>query len=129
MRLVPPLLVLALLPPAAPGPTTYDDAGRPDPFVDPHRPAPGEPAPAASGLASMRIGEVKLQGIADFAGKPAALLLGSDGMGYVARAGDELRDGRVVEVDFASGTVVFQEEVVAPGATGRFRRVERRLAP
>jgi hypothetical protein len=107
------------------GTPSYDPADRRDPFVDPTV-REAEPA-TPPGLAGTAIGEARLQGLSLVGGEPTALLLGSDGVGYTARAGEALRDGRVADIDFGRGVVVFEQRLEGP--RGGQRRVERRLQP
>ena len=95
--------------------------------------APGTPedggTPRPDGWPGMLINEVKLQGITVYGTEPIASFLGTDGMGYFAREGDELWDGKIEVIDFEEGLVAFKQKVEDPSSAIRHRRVERKLNP
>jgi len=109
----------------------YDPAGRPDPFVDPFTETTGnEQGPARPpGWPGMLINEVRLQGITVFDMEPIAMFLGTDGVGYFAREGDELWDGKIEMIDFETQMIVFKQKVEDPSSPVRHRKVERQLHP
>lgn len=110
----------------------YDPAGRRDPFVDPlsaKGPGGEDEKPRPEGWPGMLIGEVKLEGITVYGGEPIAIFMGTDGVGYFAREGDELWDGKIIAIDFEEGKVEFQQKVEDPSSPIRFRNVEKKLNP
>jgi hypothetical protein len=111
----------------------YDPAGRRDPFVNPIEvtdQGPGKPGTIRpEGWPGMLIGEVQLQGITVYGGEPIALFLGTDGVGYFAREGDELWDGKIISIDFDEGKIAFQQKVEDPSSPVRFREVVKKLNP
>ena len=109
----------------------YDPAGRRDPFVDPLKSASEKEGsqPRPEGWPGMLIGEVQLQGITVYGDEPIAIFLGTDGVGYFAREGDELWDGKIIQIDFEERKVVFQQKVEDPSSALRFREVVKKLNP
>lgn len=109
----------------------YDPAGRPDPFVNPMKETTGSEDVEARppGWPGMLINEVQLHGITVFGTEPIAMFLGTDGIGYFAREGDELWDGKIEVIDFEDGLVAFKQKVEDPSSPIRHRRVEKKLNP
>lgn len=115
------------------GGVEYNPAGRRDPFVDPlsKGEGPDDPKSRPEGWPGMLIGEVQLQGLTVFGGEPIAIFRGTDSIGYFAREGDELWDGKIVSINFDTDekTVVFQQKVEDPSSPIRFRDVVKKLHP
>ena len=109
----------------------YDPAGRRDPFVDPLSAANQQDKEKSrpEGWPGMLIAEVQLQGITVYGGDPIAIFEGTDGVGYFAREGDELWDGKIITIDFDEGKVILQQKVEDPSSPVRFRNVEKKLNP
>jgi hypothetical protein len=109
----------------------YDPAGRRDPFVDPLSAANQQDKEKSrpEGWPGMLIAEVQLQGITIYGGDPIAIFAGTDGVGYFAREGDELWDGKIISIDFDGGKVTLQQKVEDPSSPVRFRNVEKKLNP
>ena len=90
--------------------SSYDSEGRRDPF----RPAGTDrlderDCPGDGSLRSLRSDEVRLHGLLRTAEGPAALLDARDARGTrLARASDELCDGRVEAVDYENRLVVLR---------------------
>ena len=109
----------------------YDPAGRRDPFVDPLSAANQEDKEKSrpEGWPGMLIAEVQLKGSPIYGGDPIAIFAGTDGVGYFAREGDELWDGKIITIDFDEGRVTLQQKVEDPSSPVRFRNVEKKLNP
>jgi len=109
---------------------TYDPAGRRDPFrslVDPlNSPQKG---PRPRGIAGMLISEVDLVGIVQKGKGHIAFFNGSDNKGYFLKVGDTLYDGKIINIDRRTGTVLFRQDVNDPRSIKPYRDVTKRLAP
>ena len=107
---------------------TYDSAGRRDPFrsliENVGIKGEGERPP---GIAGMQIGEVDVVGIISSPKGEIVFLNGSDNRGYFLRRGDELYDGKILDIDRAAGRVVFRQEVVDPKEIKPYRDVIKKL--
>lgn len=78
-----------------------------------------------SGLAAMKISEIKIQGIQIGLGK-VAIVLGTDGKAYNMEVGQTLLDGKVVAIE--SGKVVFEKVILDPfGREKEKQRIEMDL--
>lgn len=92
----------------------YDSKGRRDPF---------EPIEVVRGSRGPTVASAKLTGIVRGSGSHWALVETSDGIGYILRPGDELGEGRVVDIQRDS--IVF---TIAPKPGGGPERVVLSLA-
>lgn len=91
----------------------YEPKGRRDPF---------EPLEVLTGAKGFTVSSTRLTGIVQGSGETLALVEGSDGIGYILRAGDTLGDGRLLEI--GTDSAVFSV-VPRPGASAT--RVTLRL--
>ncbi len=85
-------------------PATYDDKGRRDPFQQLETPG---------GPKGLTVSSTRLTGIVWGQRAVLALVEGSDGIGYILRAGDTLGDGRLIEIGTESAVFTV---VPRPGA-------------
>ena len=126
------LVLSGLVPPQCLGRSAevYEPGLRPDPFVDPTAMFNKGPEPVRlPGLAGMLIDETALLGVTLFGGEAIAILQGSDGMGYSAREGEALWDGRIAAIDFERAVVIFDKKNPDPEGSERVLRIERKLVP
>ena len=87
------------------------------------------------GIQGMSINEIVLQGVIKSARGYEAFVLGSDNKFYWIRTGDELYDGKVLNVGFAQnpetgrmeGTVVFRQDVDDPNQLKPYRDITKYL--
>ncbi len=70
-------------------PVSYDTKGRRDPFAS---------LATAEGAKGLTVASVKLVGIVQGRQGRLALVEAPDGLGYILRPGDQIADGRVVEI-------------------------------
>lgn len=111
--------------------TGYQGFGRRDPFaplVAPPSAATTTPAPArrAPGLAGMAAADVVLKGIISSGSTRLALLEGSDGKTYLARAQDKLQDAVVRRID--ADAVVLLTNTAPRGGSRELRKPLRPTA-
>ena len=103
-------------------------APRRDPFAIPRRELPGQPAATPvrpDGLEGVTIDEMVVRGVLHARERSVAIVQGAGTICYVARAGDRLRDGRVLAID-AGGVVAVVDADHARGATrARVRKTVR----
>jgi hypothetical protein len=85
-------------------PVSYDAKGRRDPFAV---------LEVTGGAKGLTVSSTKLAGIVHSQRGTYALLEGSDGIGYILRAGDTLGDGRLLEI--GADSAIFSV-VPRPGA-------------
>lgn len=110
---------------------SYDPAGRRDPFEPLVKANKAEPeGKRPRGIAGMLISEISLKGIVrDASGRLVAMFNGSDNRGYQLREGDVVYDGRILDIDEISGTVLFRQRVDDPRRIKPYRDVTKRLYP
>ena len=107
---------------------TYDQAGRRDPFrslVENVR-IKGE-GERPEGIEGMLITEVDLVGIISSPRGQIAFMHGSDNRGYFMRKGDDLYDGRIVDIDRSAGRVTFRQRVDDPREIKPYRDIIKKL--
>jgi hypothetical protein len=75
----------------------------------------------------MMISEVDLVGIITSPKGEIAFLNGSDNKGYFMRAGDNLYDGTVMDIDRAAGRVIFRQKVDDPREIKPYREIVKKL--
>lgn len=86
----PPVAMMPKDPEVKPlAPLAYDPKGRRDPFASPV---------AVEGPKGLTVASVKLVGIVHGRQERLALVEAPDGLGYILRNGDQIGDGRVVEI-------------------------------
>jgi Tfp pilus assembly protein PilP len=119
------LLLTVLLAPAS-DPYSYEPAGRRDPFL---RPAAGgkQVHCEGRGLQGLTVERATLVGLLRTPQGRWALLASPEGESFLARAGQRLCDGSVLEVSTHHVQLV-QETVDAAGARGE-REVSKELRP
>ena len=107
---------------------TYDAAGRRDPFRSllENMAIKGE-GQRPPGIAGMLISEVDLVGIINGPAGSIAFLNGSDNRGYFMRNGNELYDGKVMDIDRAAGRVLFRQRIDDPREIKPYRDVIKKL--
>jgi hypothetical protein len=113
---------------------TYGSANRRDPFVSPMTAGPattgGIEPPVMPGIQGMRVDEVRVVGIIIFPdGKPRAMVMGSDNLGYWLTEGTRLRDGLLLSIDTENNEVIFRQDITDPLAIRPYRDVTRQLYP
>ena len=106
---------------------SYDPAGRRDPFRSLVEQTKGEKGPRPKGIAGMLISEVDLVGIVQKGKDNLAFLNGSDNKGYFLRVGDQLYDGKIIQINRQTGQVVFRQEINDPRSIKPYRDVTKRL--
>jgi Tfp pilus assembly protein PilP len=106
---------------------TYDPAGRRDPFRSLVEQTKAEKGPRPKGIAGMLISEVDLVGIVQKGRDNLAFFNGSDNKGYFLRVGDQLYDGRIIQIDRHTGQVVFRQEINDPRSIKPYRDITKRL--
>jgi len=104
----------------------YDPGARRDPFLPPRSAAALARPSCGEGVASLEIGDLRLQGIFQVGGEAVAQV-SSDAQrtSFLLRQGDELCDGSVSRVDLAE--IDFRQSVSDPGAIKPFRIVALKL--
>ena len=75
----------------------------------------------------MLISEVDLVGIVQKGKDNLAFFNGSDNKGYFLRVGDQLYDGRIIQINRQSGQVVFRQEINDPRSIKPYRDITKRL--
>ena len=106
---------------------TYDPAGRRDPFRSLVEQTKADKGPRPKGIAGMLISEVDLVGIVQKGKESLAFFNGSDNKGYFLRVGDQLYDGRIIQINRQSGQVVFRQEINDPRSIKPYRDITKRL--
>jgi hypothetical protein len=56
-----------------------------------------------------------------------AFFNGSDNKGYFLKVGDQLYDGRIIQIDRQLGQVIFRQEINDPRSIKPYRDVTKRL--
>ncbi len=108
---------------------TYDPGGRRDPFRSLLEQVSRFKGPRPKGIAGMLIGEVDLVGTVKDPKGNLAFFKGSDGKGYFLHVGEEVYDGRIIDIDPAAGTVTFRQRVDDPRQIKPYRDITKRLTP
>jgi Tfp pilus assembly protein PilP len=106
---------------------TYDPAGRRDPFRSLVEQSKADRGPRPKGIAGMLISEVDLVGIVQKGKDNLAFFNGSDNKGYFLRVGDQLYDGRIIQINRTTGQVVFRQEINDPRSIKPYRDITKRL--
>jgi len=106
---------------------SYDPAGRRDPFHSLVEQTKAEKGPRPKGVAGMLISEVDLVGIVQKGRDNLAFFNGSDNKGYFLRVGDQLYDGRIIQINRQTGQVVFRQEINDPRSIKPYRDITKRL--
>ncbi|MCI0658363.1 MAG: pilus assembly protein PilP [Acidobacteria bacterium] len=106
---------------------TYDPAGRRDPFRSLVEQTKSDKGPRPKGIAGMLISEVDLVGIVQKGKDNLAFFNGSDNKGYFLRVGDQLYDGRIIQINRQTGQVVFRQEINDPRSIKPYRDITKRL--
>jgi Tfp pilus assembly protein PilP len=106
---------------------TYDPAGRRDPFRSLVEQTKADKGPRPKGIAGMLISEVDLVGIVQKGKDNLAFFNGSDNKGYFLRVGDQLYDGKIIQINRQSGQVVFRQEINDPRSIKPYRDITKRL--
>jgi Tfp pilus assembly protein PilP len=106
---------------------TYDPAGRRDPFRSLVEQTKADKGPRPKGIAGMLISEVDLVGIVQKGKDNLAFFNGSDNKGYFLRVGDQLYDGRIIQINRTTGQVVFRQEINDPRSIKPYRDITKRL--
>ena len=106
---------------------TYDPAGRRDPFRSLVEQTKDDKGPRPKGIAGMLISEVDLVGIVQKGKDYVAFFNGSDNKGYFLRVGDQLYDGRIIQINRQTGHVVFRQEINDPRSIKPYRDITKRL--
>ena len=106
---------------------TYDPAGRRDPFRSLEEQTKADRGPRPKGIAGMLISEVDLVGIVQKGKDNLAFFNGSDNKGYFLRVGDQLYDGRIIQINRTTGQVVFRQEINDPRSIKPYRDITKRL--
>ncbi|HEV8336975.1 MAG TPA: hypothetical protein VGR67_11195 [Candidatus Polarisedimenticolia bacterium] len=106
---------------------TYDPAGRRDPFRSLVEQTKADRGPRPKGIAGMLISEVDLVGIVQKGKDNRAFFNGSDNKGYFLRVGDQLYDGRIIQINRTTGQVVFRQEINDPRSIKPYRDITKRL--
>jgi Tfp pilus assembly protein PilP len=106
---------------------TYDPAGRRDPFRSLVEQTKADKGPRPKGIAGMLISEVDLVGIVQKGKDYLAFFNGSDNKGYFLRVGDQLYDGRIIQINRQTGQVVFRQEINDPRSIKPYRDITKRL--
>jgi Tfp pilus assembly protein PilP len=106
---------------------TYDPAGRRDPFRSLVEQTKADRGPRPKGIAGMLISEVDLVGIVQKGKDNLAFFNGSDNKGYFLRVGDQLYDGRIIQINRGTGQVVFRQEINDPRSIKPYRDITKRL--
>jgi Tfp pilus assembly protein PilP len=106
---------------------TYDPAGRRDPFRSLVEQTKADRGPRPKGIAGMLISEVDLVGIVQKGKDNLAFFNGSDNKGYFLRVGDQLYDGRIIQINRTTGQVVFRQEINDPRSIKPYRDITKRL--
>ena len=106
---------------------TYDPAGRRDPFRSLVEQTKSDKGPRPKGIAGMLISEVDLVGIVQKGKDNLAFFNGSDNKGYFLRVGDQLYDGRIIQINRTTGQVVFRQEINDPRSIKPYRDITKRL--
>jgi len=106
---------------------TYDPAGRRDPFRSLVEQTKADKGPRPKGVAGMLISEVDLVGIVQKGKENLAFFNGSDNKGYFLRVGDQLYDGRIIQINRHAGQVVFRQEINDPRSIKPYRDITKRL--
>jgi len=106
---------------------TYDPAGRRDPFRSLVEQTKADKGPRPKGIAGMLISEVDLVGIVQKGKDNVAFFNGSDNKGYFLRVGDQLYDGRIIQINRQAGQVVFRQEINDPRSIKPYRDITKRL--
>jgi Tfp pilus assembly protein PilP len=106
----------------------YEAQGRRDPFrslllLRQREIAAPELRP--EGMPGFLINEIEVSAVARYQGRWQAMIVGVDGRTYFMEVGDELYDGRVVEIH--DGEVVFEQEVEDLMGARSTRRVTRSM--
>jgi Tfp pilus assembly protein PilP len=106
---------------------TYDPAGRRDPFRSLVEQTKADKGPRPKGITGMLISEVDLVGIVQKDRDNLAFFNGSDNKGYFLRVGDQLYDGRIIQINRHTGQVVFRQEISDPRSIKPYRDITKRL--
>jgi len=106
---------------------TYDPAGRRDPFRSLVEQTKADKGPRPKGIAGMLISEVDLVGIVQKGKDNLAFFNGSDNKGYFLRVGDQLYDGKIIQINRQAGQVVFRQEINDPRSIKPYRDITKRL--
>ena len=106
---------------------TYDPAGRRDPFRSLVEQTKADKGPRPKGIAGMLISEVDLVGIVQKGKDNLAFFNGSDNKGYFLRVGDQLYDGKIIQINRQSGQVIFRQEINDPRSIKPYRDITKRL--
>lgn len=108
---------------------SYDPGNRRDPFrrFEKSEQENGDDEPRPEGLKGFLVQGVSLQGVMKTSDGPLAMVMGPDNRGYWIEPGDELYNGKVLNVKFDDRCVVFRKEVEDPLAIKPFTDVEKCL--
>jgi len=115
---------------------TYSPKSYRDPFVSPFDLEQlKQDGKRLQGIQGMSINEIVLQGVIKSERGYEAFVLGSDNKFYWIKAGDELYDGKVLNVGFAKnpengrmeGAVVFRQDVDDPNQLKPYRDITKYL--
>lgn len=110
------------------GESLYKHRNERDPFTPLVRGAAGAAGEVkvkfgTTGLARFTVESCALEAILDVGGKTVAWFQGPDGKPYKAVTGEHFADGVVLEVNYATGEVVVQQELNDPTAIKPFRNL------
>ncbi len=109
---------------------SYNPEGRRDPFVSIIEEFwYKKKGPRPKGIAGMLISEIDLVGIVKDPAGDIAFFHGSDNKGYFLRVGDEVYDGKLLQIDKNSGAATFRQQMDDPRLIKPFRDVIKRLRP
>jgi type IV pilus assembly protein PilP len=106
-------------------PYTYDPAGRRDPFRSLLVREKENRGKGLTGLASLSVDEIELEGIWKTRSGFLAQIKGADNRSYLLRRGDLLYDGEVLDV--RPNELVLRQNVNDPQSVKPFRDVVKRL--
>jgi len=110
------------------GESLYKHRNERDPFTPLVRGAAGAAGEVkvkfgTTGLARFTVESCALEAILDVGGKTVAWFQGPDGKPYKATTGEHFADGVVLDVNYATGEVVVQQELNDPTAIKPFRNL------
>lgn len=106
-------------------PYTYDPAGRRDPFRSLLVREKEKNVKGLTGLASLSVDEIELEGLWKTKSGFLAQIKGADNRSYLLRKGDVLYDGEVLDV--RPNELVLRQNVNDPQSVKPFRDVVKRL--
>jgi hypothetical protein len=108
---------------------TYDPGGRRDPFLSLLEVVRRQRGKPLKGIMGMSISEVDLVGVVANPNGNIAFFNGSDNKGYFLKVGDEMFDGRLIEIDVNRGAVTLRQRVDDPRQIKPYRDITKRLVP